>query len=549
MQDFRRRKIRILFYTFGILTIILLSALIGIPHFIQLKRGQNENIEQFSRSIMLEKRRMLSDIINGFFSEIDFINKDTHKKYGELSVELCTMLSGYLSRSGNKDANPYARVDSIISKSAGGLFSRVFCVLIMDNNKENPLYISPLTKKLVGTSLPDLTDKNLYPIVSQCQVEKNITIYVFMTAHQMYSIIEDRARGALKAFRYSNGGYIWVNKVINYNGGDAYASRIIHPNLPQTEGMMLSTSMKDIHGNLPYLVELEGVKRDGELYFEYYFKEEDSEKISRKLTFAKLYKPYDWIVATGIYMDDVEALINKETAVMSKNYDQQIRNFSFLLMIIVIYLIFLLSFLENRVCVFVEEFINRIRKSENELIKEKNNLLIALTKLKNIAYRDHLTGLLNRRLMFDAINNEYDLCLEEDLSFALIMCDVDDFKRINDQYGHSSGDIVLREIAELMRSSIKPNDMISRWGGEEFLILGKSYSLQDGVSLSEKVRNAIENHKIQVKDVFLSVTMTFGVVAFDRNKSVDQLISDADSLLYEGKRGGKNCVCGIVEHK
>ena len=151
--------------------------------------------------------------------------------------------------------------------------------------------------------------------------------------------------------------------------------------------------------------------------------------------------------------------------------------------------------------------------------------------------------------MFDAINNEYDLCLEEDLSFALIMCDVDDFKRINDQYGHSSGDIVLREIAELMRSSIKPNDMISRWGGEEFLILGKSYSLQDGVCLSEKVRNAVENHKIQVNDVFLSVTMTFGVVVFDRNKSVDQLISDADSLLYEGKRGGKNCVCGIVEHK
>ena len=329
MQDFKRRKIRILFYTFGVLTIILLSVLIGVPHFIQLKRGQNENIEQFSKSIIQEKKRMLSDIINGFFSEIDFIKKDTQKKYGELGAELCTMLSGYLSRSGDKDANPYARVDSIVSNTTEGLFSRVFCVLIIDKNKETPLYISPLTKKIVGTGLPVLTDKNLYPIVSQYQVEKNITVYVFLTANQLYNIVEDRAKGALKAFRYSNGGYIWVNKIINYNGGDAYASRIIHPNLPQTEGMMLSTSMKDIRGNLPYLAELEGVKRDGELFFEYYFKEEDSEKISRKMTFAKLYKPYDWVVATGVYMDDVEAMIKKETMIMSKNYDQQIINFGF----------------------------------------------------------------------------------------------------------------------------------------------------------------------------------------------------------------------------
>ena len=65
--------------------------------------------------------------------------------------------------------------------------------------------------------------------------------------------------------------------------------------------------------------------------------------ISRKMTFAKLYKPYDWVVATGVYMDDVEAMIKKETMIMSKNYDQQIINFGFLLMIIVIYMIFLLS--------------------------------------------------------------------------------------------------------------------------------------------------------------------------------------------------------------
>lgn len=139
-----------------------------------------------------------------------------------------------------------------------------------------------------------------------------------MTAQQVYNVVEDRVRGALKAFHYSNGGYIWVNKIINYAGGDAYVCRIIHPNLPKTEGLMLSTSMEDIKGNLPYLAELEGIKRHGELYFEYYFKREDPEEISRKLTFAKLYKPYDWVVATGIYLDDVEEAIDTETMVVEK---------------------------------------------------------------------------------------------------------------------------------------------------------------------------------------------------------------------------------------
>jgi PAS domain S-box-containing protein len=136
--------------------------------------------------------------------------------------------------------------------------------------------------------------------------------------------IKERLRSRIRAIRLKDNGYIWVNAVLNYDGGDTYAYRFVHPNLPQTEGTMLSTNTRDVKGNLPYLTELEGVKRDGELFFDYWFKKMDSEVIQHKLTFAKLYKPYDWIVATGVYLDDIDALVQSGKSRWEKRYRRNV---------------------------------------------------------------------------------------------------------------------------------------------------------------------------------------------------------------------------------
>lgn len=122
-------------------------------------------------------------------------------------------------------------------------------------------------------------------------------------------LLKERLREHIRAIRLKDDGYIWINAVLNYEGGDNYAYRFVHPNLPKTEGMMLSTGMKDIKGNTPYLTELEGVKAKGEIFFDYWFKKMNSDLIQHKLTYAKLYKPYNWIVATGVYLDDVDGLV------------------------------------------------------------------------------------------------------------------------------------------------------------------------------------------------------------------------------------------------
>ncbi len=112
---------------------------------------------------------------------------------------------------------------------------------------------------------------------------------------------------------YSENSYIWVNEVLNYEGGDDYAIRRIHPNLRDTVGTKLSTNMTDVKGTTPYKTELEGVKQHGELFFTYYFKKMGSETISEKLTYAKLYKDFDWIVAMGIHLDDMNGYIDTTT--------------------------------------------------------------------------------------------------------------------------------------------------------------------------------------------------------------------------------------------
>jgi PAS domain S-box-containing protein len=124
--------------------------------------------------------------------------------------------------------------------------------------------------------------------------------------------VKARLHEYIGAIRLKDDGYIWVNAVRNYAGGDGYAYRFVHPNLPETEGTSLSTHMQDIKGNFPYLTELEGVNKEGEVFFDYWFKKMGSDVIQHKLTFAKLYKPYDWIIATGVYLDDVDMLVQSE---------------------------------------------------------------------------------------------------------------------------------------------------------------------------------------------------------------------------------------------
>jgi len=157
-----------------------------------------------------------------------------------------------------------------------------------------------------------------------------------------------------------------------------------------------------------------------------------------------------------------------------------------------------------------------------------------------MAATDSLTDLLNRRAMHDEIKSEMDRYMVSGRPFVLALGDIDDFKAINDEHGHLIGDIVLKRVAEMLTSSFRKGDLIGRWGGEEFLILLVGANAEEAEVATEKVRQIIEDTKIQLDDHLKSVTITFGLCEYGSGMTIDECLHRADLALYQGKSHGKN---------
>ncbi|MES9861696.1 MAG: GGDEF domain-containing protein [Candidatus Thiodiazotropha sp. LLP2] len=170
-------------------------------------------------------------------------------------------------------------------------------------------------------------------------------------------------------------------------------------------------------------------------------------------------------------------------------------------------------------------------------------LLNSLTKqVLDISRTDQLTGLLNRRGLEENFNSEVNRSQREDQSFCLALVDIDDFKAMNDRYGHLHGDEILKQIASLVQSQIRSIDTVARWGGEEFAILIDKLSLSDSIYVAEKVRKTIQESSHEHPEIKEKVTISIGLAEYRQGQTMLGLFDDADTALYLAKRGGKNCV-------
>jgi len=162
-------------------------------------------------------------------------------------------------------------------------------------------------------------------------------------------------------------------------------------------------------------------------------------------------------------------------------------------------------------------------------------------KLKLIASTDKLTRLFNRNKFYEIAPLEIERATRYKRPLSLIIFDIDFFKKINDKYGHNIGDYVLKELAKIVKNSVRKNDSIFRWGGEEFIILVPETNIVGAQNLAEKLRKAVENYEF---DTVNFVTISLGVAQYneDIDKDIDSLISRADEALYKSKEAGRNMV-------
>jgi diguanylate cyclase (GGDEF)-like protein len=156
--------------------------------------------------------------------------------------------------------------------------------------------------------------------------------------------------------------------------------------------------------------------------------------------------------------------------------------------------------------------------------------------------RDPLTGMFNRGYLFEAVHQALEQLKRTGETFAVCLADLDDFKAVNDTYGHPMGDLVLQTVAKLLMKTCRPYDTAARYGGEEFVVLLRNVDRATAQMVAERLRKAVATQDYEVHDGVLRVTATFGVVTVGRWTTTEDVIRLADEALYEGKHDGKNQV-------
>jgi len=185
------------------------------------------------------------------------------------------------------------------------------------------------------------------------------------------------------------------------------------------------------------------------------------------------------------------------------------------------------------------------------LYEERERLRTLNTKLEELSVTDSLTGLYNRRHFAHRLDEEFQRAERYVGILSLLMLDLDDFKTVNDKYGHLVGDEALRMVGAALHKSSRQIDLPARYGGEEFALLLPEVGLAGAVRRAERLRRVVSELDVKVGDIHAKLTVSIGVASFDgeKMKEPDDLVRTADEALYNAKARGKNCVVAVHDDK
>ena len=159
------------------------------------------------------------------------------------------------------------------------------------------------------------------------------------------------------------------------------------------------------------------------------------------------------------------------------------------------------------------------------------------------ALRDSLTGVFNRRYLDDHLERELAFAKRHRYPLALLMVDIDHFKRVNDKHGHRVGDAALRHVADTLLAGSRTEDVVARYGGEEFAVVCRNTDERNATRLAERLRDAVGKKVFDFEGRLIRLTISIGVAGSFENNAIraDKLVDAADEALYHAKNGGRNC--------
>ena len=300
---------------------------------------------------------------------------------------------------------------------------------------------------------------------------------------------------ALESAIYGQNGYFWVNS------GDG--ELLMQPYTPERVGIN-QIDWVDINGKQIFLEFIKTAKAGGG-WVAYYWPKPSTKEEYPKISYVSYFEPWDWVLGTGVYLDDMQAQIFKIVTKASG-----ILFTSFLVFVVVAFLV-------------VNYFFRQ---------------------LSELAVRDALTNLYTKRFL----NEILPFILKKnqrlpDQVLAVIFIDIDFFKNVNDTFGHDWGDKVLKELADIFQDSIRPDDFCIRYGGEEFVIVGFFGNEKTTFDFVERIRERASQLVFSNKKTKFSITLSAGIAFHDSaRESFEDTLNRADQKLYKSKKSGRNCI-------
>jgi len=191
-----------------------------------------------------------------------------------------------------------------------------------------------------------------------------------------------------------------------------------------------------------------------------------------------------------------------------------------------------------------QQKIKQLNERIHEMEKQSEELQKDVEKHRKLALKDALTGMWNRQALNEELEKEFARWQRYQTSFSIVIWDLDHFKKINDKYGHSAGDKVLKIFAQTFMKTTRETDFVARFGGEEFVGIFPETKLNEALSLADKIREKVASSKFHYEGEPVNITASAGIATVNEDDSIDSLIKRADKMLYTAKSKGRNCCIG-----
>jgi diguanylate cyclase (GGDEF)-like protein len=182
-----------------------------------------------------------------------------------------------------------------------------------------------------------------------------------------------------------------------------------------------------------------------------------------------------------------------------------------------------------------------------EWLDEVESLRNQIDELSALVTTDALTGLYNFRHFKIVLQTEMDRSKRSGIPTSLVLIDVDHFKMVNDTYGHETGNLALKYLADILRAEVRTTDIVSRYGGEEFAMIFPETHLNLAVKVADRIREQVASRPVAIDDGEVKLTVSMGASVYMKTSVLDfnDFVDSVDKYLYEAKQSGRNCICHI----